>query len=174
MDWNTKLFYKVNSLVGRYKWLDIFGRAGAEYVIFGSFGWYISAVLISDANRQAAFVKLAFLGLVLFLGWGISQFIGLVVKERRPIILHPEIKTLFTPISNWKAFPSDHALFAFAIFFLAIIFHLPGAWALLPMALWIAWGRVYCGVHYPIDIIGGAVLSGLLGVAAWFSYLLIF
>lgn len=174
MDWNTKLFYRINSLVGRYKWLDIFGRAGAEYVIFGVFGWYISAVLIKESNRQIAFIELAFLGLTLFLGWGISQFIGLVVKERRPIVLHPEIRILFSPISNWKAFPSDHTLFVFIAFFLALIFGLPGAWALLPLALWVSWGRVYCGVHYPVDIIGGTALASLLSVAVWFSYLLIF
>jgi membrane-associated phospholipid phosphatase len=44
---------------------------------------------------------------------------------------------------------------------MALIFHLPLAWALLPMALWVVWGRVYAGLHYPFDIIGGAVLAAL-------------
>ena len=41
------------------------------------------------------------------------------------------------------------------------MFHFPGAWATIPMALWVMWGRVYAGLHYPLDILGG------VGVAAF-------
>jgi len=44
---------------------------------------------------------------------------------------------------------------AFVILFTSYIFNLPASWALLPLALWVVWGRLYAGVHYPLDILGG-------------------
>ena len=48
---------------------------------------------------------------------------------------------------------------AFLFLFLAVVFNLSGAWALLPLALWVSWGRVYAAAHYPFDIVGGAATA---------------
>ena len=53
----------------------------------------------------------------------------------------------------------------------AYVFHLPSAWALVLMAMWVMWGRVYAGVHYPLDILGGTAVAGL--VATIGSYILV-
>ena len=50
---------------------------------------------------------------------------------------------------------------------MALVFQLPAAWWLAPLALWVSWGRVYAGLHYPFDIVGGAAVAGLV---AMFSY----
>ena len=175
MDWNLNLFLKINKLVGQNKWLDAFGKAGGELMIFFSGAWFFVSVFLEFyPHRQAIFLPIAFLGLSWFLGLGISQLIGLLVAEKRPKAEHGEINELFSPISRWKAFPSDHTLAAFLFFFIALVFSLPFAWVLFIFALWIAWGRVYGGVHYPLDVVGGFLLAGLMGVGAWYIYLLVF
>lgn len=175
MDWNIKLFFKINQLIGKNKWLDVFGRAGGEFVIFFSLAWYFVSVFIKFyPNRIEIFLPIVFLGSVWFIGLGVSQLIGLLVKEKRPKLTFPDTKQLFEPISSWKSFPSDHTMAVFIIFFLSLIFSLPFAWVLLVMALWTAWGRAYGGVHYPLDIIGGFLLAGLMGVSAWCVYLIVF
>jgi undecaprenyl-diphosphatase len=88
-------------------------------------------------------------------GWLINLLIGMSVREPRPYITNSQIKPLFHSLVSWKTFPSDHSMSAFLIFFMACIFHFGGAWALAPMALWVVWGRVYAGMHYPFDILGG-------------------
>ena len=41
----------------------------------------------------------------------------------------------------------------------------PLKWLLVVWALFVCYSRVYNGVHYPGDMIGGIVLGGLLGWA---------
>jgi undecaprenyl-diphosphatase len=47
-----------------------------------------------------------------------------------------------------------------------LAFYVPrAAPALFLLAAAIAWSRVYVGVHYPLDVLGGAVLGVLLAIA---------
>ncbi|TSC83944.1 MAG: undecaprenyl pyrophosphate phosphatase [Parcubacteria group bacterium Gr01-1014_13] len=166
MDLNTKIFLKINSLSGKSKLLDSFGRAGAEWVVVAMLGWYIASdLVVRMPDKRLVFLPLVFFGVAWIIGWLINLLIGLSVREPRPYINNPQTKLLFKPLMSWKTFPSDHSMSAFLIFFMACIFDFPGAWALLPMALWVVWGRVYAGLHYPLDVLGG------LGVAAFVAAL---
>jgi undecaprenyl-diphosphatase len=169
MNFNVRLFKRINALVGSSKWLDAFGRAGAEYVVIGMLVWFVLADLSAYLpSKRAAILPILFLGTAWTLGWFLDLFIGIIVREPRPHITHPESKLLFTPLMNWKSFPSDHAMSSWLIFFIAAVFHLPFAWGLLPLALWVCWGRVYSGVHYPFDIVGGFGVAGLVSVVAYY------
>jgi membrane-associated phospholipid phosphatase len=171
MNWNEKQFLKINSLVGKNIWLDAFGRAGAEWVIVGMGGWYLSiSFILNFGNQLAMWRPLITLALGALVGWGLSNLIALGVEEVRPRLKYPEIKILFWPFSSWKSFPSDHTFGAFLIFFLALVFNFPTAWSLLPLAIWVGWGRVYAGVHYPADIFGGV---GLAAIVASVSYIIL-
>lgn len=175
MNWNLRLFRKINGLVGKNSWLDAFGRAGAEWAVVAMIGWYITSDLIINLpNRQAVFWPLAFLGTAWALGWMTNVIIGLIVREPRPHLSHPDSKLLFPPLMSWKSFPSDHAMSAWLILFMAALFKLPGLEALLPLAIWVSWGRVYAGVHYPFDIVGGIAVAALIATAAYYGMVLIF
>ncbi len=68
-------------------------------------------------------------------------------------------------LDGWSSFPSDHAALAFGLatglFFISRPLGLAaGLYALLVISL----PRVYAGLHYPSDILGGALL-GILCVA---------
>lgn len=167
MNWNKKLFLKINTLVGRNRWLDAFGRAGGEWVIIGMGGWYLAiSFILHYGNTYLMWLPIFTLACAELVGLFLSNVIGLIVKEVRPRLSFPEIKILFMPASSWKSFPSDHAMSAFLIFFIAIIFGFPTALGLLPLALWICWGRIYSGVHYPGDILGGITLAAFVSVLA--------
>lgn len=79
---------------------------------------------------------------------------------------------LLVGCTNSFSFPSSHAVnnFATAVFFGKL--YPKYKWILLIVASLIALSRPYVGVHYPSDILGGAIIGSLLGIL--FSYLVIF
>lgn len=74
-------------------------------------------------------------------------------------------------------FVSSHASNHFALaIFLSIIFKNTYKYFTIPVILWaatIAYSRIYMGVHYPGDVIGGAILGILLGLISGKIYLII-
>ncbi len=174
MNLNVSLFLKINSLIGRNRWLDLFSKAGAEFVIIAMLGWYVASVFLSgNTAKETVLVRVGTLAVAWLMGWLIDLLIAVIVKEPRPQVTHPETRLLFQPIMTWKSFPSDHAMSAFLMVFLALMFGLPGVEGLLAMAIWVCWGRVYCGLHYPFDLVGGMAVAALVTVISY-NLLLVF
>lgn len=69
-------------------------------------------------------------------------------------------------VENWSAFPSDTAAVFFALS--VGIIHLSrrlGIAALVYSAVWICLPRIYLGIHYPTDIVAGALLGSAVSWA---------
>ena len=107
-----------------------------------------------SAFRHAAY-EAAWSGLLAF---SVSMLIERVTERLRPFQVSAEISALVPPPSTYS-FPSAHASTAFAIAAsLAFAHPLLGVVA-LGMAVLVAFGRVAAGVHYPSDVLAGAVLG---------------
>lgn len=67
-------------------------------------------------------------------------------------------------LDGWSSFPSDHAVFFFALTIgLLFISRRIGIFSLIYSTFFIAAPRVYLGLHYPTDIIFGALIGVLIG-----------
>jgi undecaprenyl-diphosphatase len=85
---------------------------------------------------------------------------GVLVRER-PFITHRSIVCAARPLDRFS-FPSGHTLHA-VCFTLLIGAAVPGAvWVLAPIALLIALSRVVLGLHYPSDVLAGALIGTLI------------
>jgi undecaprenyl-diphosphatase len=94
------------------------------------------------------------------LSFVLRQWIG---RDRPPLVYADPRPLISVPHSG--AFPSGHAASAFAA---ATVI----AWASRRLAVpayllatLVAWSRVYVGVHWPLDVIGGAALGTLVAIA---------
>jgi undecaprenyl-diphosphatase len=70
-----------------------------------------------------------------------------------------------TELQGWSSFPSDHAVLFFAL--ASGIFFISKKWSLLALfhsVLVVTFPRIYLGMHYPSDIVAGALLGIAISV----------
>ena len=74
---------------------------------------------------------------------------------------------LFVAPSGDPSFPSDHATAAFAIAVALLLRNRRVGWIALAMATVVSISRIAVGVHYPSDVLGGAMIGCLAALALW-------
>lgn len=68
-------------------------------------------------------------------------------------------------LDGWSSFPSDHAVLFFALSTgLLFISKKTGLFALAYTAVFIAFPRIYLGLHYPTDILAGAIIGVVISI----------
>lgn len=98
---------------------------------------------------------------------GISLLFAFLIKHffptNRPFLMNGrEIDVLMRPTDG--AFPSEHTTIAFALAVTIFMHSRRAGWLFLLGALVIGVARVLANVHYPVDIVGGALLGTLTAV----------
>ena len=98
-----------------------------------------------------------------------NQVVSHLWERPRPFTAHPLATHLLAPMSTDPSFPSDHAAVAFAIAFAVLAFSRRAGAAFLAGAILIAASRVVVGVHYPTDVLAGALVgwTAALVVTRW-------
>jgi undecaprenyl-diphosphatase len=95
-----------------------------------------------------------------------AHFLAGAVDRMRPFAAHSGVH-LFIAHAKDPGFPSDHATGAFAIAFALLFRQRAIGLVALALATVLAIGRVAMGVHYPADVLAGALLGLAAAAVLW-------
>jgi membrane-associated phospholipid phosphatase len=164
--WNQSLFLWLNAACAalpNWLWasLTITGHTG---VIFA----WLSVLLLPKFKRPDILTGL-------FAAAILGGLVSTLVKEslqivRPPAVLAPEQFHLIGHKLELVSFPSGHSLSAFAVSTLLILGLKLRGWRLagvLALACLIGLSRIAVGAHWPLDVLGGAVLGAACGWSGW-------
>ncbi len=129
--------------------------------------WYIAyiillGIMLTKGGRRGRIAAVGLLLLILVTDQVNSKIIKEIVHRIRPCNVLPNVRTPLG-FNGTFSFPSSHAVNNFAAAFFIYILFPNLKWALFITASLIAISRVYVGVHYPSDILGGAIIGSAFG-----------
>jgi undecaprenyl-diphosphatase len=123
--------------------------------------WYALIIALPFIYGQAAVrpaITMAATGIagVLLYKWLKRTFV-----RERPFITHAAIARAAAPLDRYS-FPSGHTLHAVSFTWQAVAHFGELGWVLVPFAALVAASRVVLGLHYPSDVLVGAMIGALL------------
>ena len=138
------MHHRWHPLNGVFVWLS---KVGTEGLI-----WFGVALVVAVALRRASpFVLTA---LAVLAADGLAGLVKLAVGENRP-----DEPGSLVDIPHSHSFPSGHTATAFAGATMLSAFVPRAAPAFYVLAAAIAYSRLYVGVHFPLDVVGGIVIG---------------
>ena len=144
-------------------WLDTIVAAYTSTSDVGQIWILLSIVLaiIPKTRKLGAAVLIAvLLGAIVT-----SGILKPLIMRPRPCDVNPLVPMIIDR-PHGSSFPSGHALSSFAAATALCCFHRKTGVLALVLAALIAFSRLYASVHYPTDVLAGALLGVLLGLAA--------
>lgn len=167
LSWDKAVELWANSFAGKSTLLDVMIRLVASSAL----PWIFAAALLAllfvrvgkrDILTQRRMVVWAFISGVVarFL---FTPIVRIFFPRTRPYLYLPI--DLLGPQSVEKSFPSGHAVFFFALAFMVYQFDKKIGYVFLAAATLIGVARVFAGIHFPLDIIAGALLGWITSVA---------
>ncbi|MGN6508244.1 MAG: phosphatase PAP2 family protein [Chitinophaga sp.] len=169
LTWDLRLFFYINS-----KWTNGFFDFLLPW-LREPYVWaplYLFLLIFVPLNfRWRGFFWLVFFIITFAITDQSSMFFKNLVGRLRPgndPLIAPYVRVLVSYYPRSGSFTSSHAAnhFGLAMFcFLTLRRHIgKWAWLFFVWAASICYAQVYVGVHYPLDIAGGALLGMLAGL----------
>ena len=90
---------------------------------------------------------------------GIVQLGKNLVYRRRPYMVLPDVNTFWMRLLKDYSFPSGHTTAGFSMAAVMALHFPPYGYVVYPLATLVGVSRMYIGMHYPSDVIGGAFLG---------------
>lgn len=167
MSLDYQLFDWINQFAGRNSSFDhcviLFSKYGP--LLFGFMFVWLWFTKTGDPTENRKMVLFAIIIVILTLG--VDKLIEMMYFRPRPFVSH-DVMLLIQKSNTDPSFPSNHAAGSFALAF-ALFWkrRKPGS-ILLILAALMALSRIFIGVHYPFDVIAGALIAfGVTCIVIW-------
>ncbi|MEY8350644.1 undecaprenyl-diphosphatase [Bacillus cereus] len=152
---NIDAFRWINDLGKQYSSLNPIMVFVAEYMLYV----LVLGVLIywftrNNKNRMMIIQG----GLAFIVAEIIGKIVGQFYSHHQPFAVLPNVNQLVEhEIDN--SFPSDHTILFFSICVSIWLVRKKEGWFWLMLAFCVAISRIWVGVHYPIDVVTGALVG---------------
>ena len=159
---NQKLFETIHNWSGISPSFDriiLFCAAHLWWVL-------IVAVVLFYALLKRSARGLAELSVILFSGaasYVVAFIVKHIVASPRPVEVIKDLPTLIQEAAG-TAFPSGHTALVFGLAIALLLYDRFLGIAALVIAAVVGLSRVAAGVHWPIDILGGIVVGGIVAL----------
>ena len=157
-NWNIELLRKIN--LERNTSLDAGFRKITNSITYTDIGTPVILFTVAAIRHDSVGKRKAvYVGSSLLLSAAISGIIKKTVKEPRPFVTYPEIQKLTKAGS--ESFPSGHTTDAFSMATSLTIAY-PKWYVAVPAYTYasaIGYSRMHLGVHYPGDVLAGAIIG---------------
>ena len=149
-------YIRCDLLTPFFRFFTTLGEGGAIWIAIA-----IMLFFIKKYRKTGVMVGVSLLGSLIF----INMIIKNLVARARPYKVI-ETLTILVPEPKEFSFPSGHAASSFAAG-VVLYLTLPKKYGVpaLILAVLISLSRLYVGVHYPTDVLGGMVMGPLIAVA---------
>ncbi len=157
LDYDTKIFL----LISQYG-SPILNELFVTITLLGSsFFWLLAILLLWIKGKRKLAIYLLYAFVIDSL---LSLFLKFSFNRMRPYEALSNVKALGLEIETGAGFPSGHTERAFSGAFIISSFYKKFRIIMYSLALLVAVSRIYNGLHYPTDILFGALNGIVVGV----------
>lgn len=157
-EWDSSLCIRVNR-TSHYLWVRLWFRLISR--LGDGMFWYAVMLGIVLTQGDAGVVPAIHMGLAGLTGTLVYKWLKGKTLRPRPYEVHQDIWLTGRPLDRFS-FPSGHTLHAVAFCSVGLTYYPELAWLLLPFTIMVGISRVILGLHYPSDVIAGAVIGGAI------------
>ncbi|WP_042347316.1 undecaprenyl-diphosphatase [Bacillus massiliigorillae] len=157
-EWNVDLFRIINNLGRDNEFIS------DMYVVFAHYSIYllVAAVILYFLSRNRSNKVMVISSIItVVISEIIGKLVGLLHSNNQPFAELGNVHNLIVKEVN-NSFPSDHTMIFFAVSVCIWLFRRKYSFLWIVLAILVALSRVGVGVHYPADVMVGAIIGTLV------------